>query len=137
MFKLLLASLLVLSCSTATKTPQVEQKQRGDSCSNNSRSIDKRHLTIVAKSKASKLVSCFKNYLRFEKNKKQKISTCNILTIRKNGNVKFAYSRGHVESRLPKPMKMCMEQEFWKMQFRGLQLGRSHTIKFPLVFNSI
>jgi hypothetical protein len=137
MYKFLLISLLVLSCSTGTKTPKKETKQIGDSCANTSQSIDKRHLVIAAKSKAPELVSCFKNYLRFEENKKQKISTCNILTIKRNGSVKFAYSRGHEQSRLPKAMKMCMEQEFWKMRFKGLQLGKAHTIKFSLVFNSI
>lgn len=139
MFKLLILSFLVLSCSTGNKQSNTS-KAAGiskDTCSNSSNSIDIRHLVIAAKAKAPQLVSCFRNFLRFEEQKKQRISTCNILTIRKSGKVKFAYSRGSAQSRLPKAMKMCMEQEFWKMQFTGLQLGKSYTIKFPLLFNSI
>jgi hypothetical protein len=139
MFKLLLLSLLILSCSTGIdkSKPLKTANTKKTVCTNASNSIDIRHLVIAAKAKAPQLVSCFKNFLRFEETKKQRISTCNILTIRKSGKVKFAYSRGDAQSRLPKAMKMCMEQEFWKMKFTGLQLEKSYTIKFPLLFSSM
>jgi hypothetical protein len=92
---------------------------------------------MAAKIKSSVLANCFKNYLRFEKNKKQVISTCNQLAVRKNGKVSFVQTTNVHKKNLPKDFKMCVKQEYWKMNFEGLQLEQSHIIKFPLNFSSL
>lgn len=97
-----------------------------------------KHLVIAAKNQKQKnLVSCFKNYLKFEKNKQQKLMTCSQINIKRSGRVSFVKTISTNSDKIPKDFKWCMEQEFWRMDFAGLQLDRDYQIMFPLNFSSI
>jgi hypothetical protein len=102
-----------------------------------SESPDERSLIFAAKNKSTGIVNCFRNYLRFEKNKKQLIKTCTRLNVKKSGNVSFVKVLGVTPRNVPKDLQMCIEQEYWKMQFSGLQLERSYSVKFPLNLSSL
>lgn len=106
-------------------------------CSVEYNNVEKRHLVKAAKIKSSVLANCFKNYLRFEKNKKQTLSVCNQLYIKRSGRVSFVQVVNATRKALPKDLKMCIEQEYWAMNFKGLQLLNSHSIVFQLNFSSI
>lgn len=132
----------LLSCTTPARKKSVIQQPkptttRTSECTNEYADSDMRFLTKSAMYRSQALQSCFKNYLQFEENKKQTIYTCNVLTVNRQGKVSYVYSRGYKGSIIPKDLKMCLEQGFWKMQFKGLQLSRGYTIKFPLSFQSI
>lgn len=122
--------LLLVSCS------QVEvNKNQNSLCPETNQKIEDRHIVISIKSKVSSLAHCFKNYLKFEKNKKQSFKVCNVFSIAKNGTVTYSKAFG-LGKRIPKDFKMCLEQEFWMMNFAKLQLKRPANIKFPLEFKS-
>ena len=53
--------------------------------------------------------------INFEENKNQTIRVCNTLTVKRRGNVTFVSLRGFQGDRLPKDIKMCMTQEYLKM----------------------
>ena len=105
-------------------------------CSVQKPTQNQRHLIIAAKSKARLLERCFYHFMKFEENKKQKIFLCNNLTVERHGVVSFVYTRGQFGSSLPKDLKLCVEQEMWRMDFQGLQLSEKGTIQFPIEFNS-
>lgn len=106
-------------------------------CSKLYSETEKKHLVIAAKIKSSVLANCFRNYLRFETEKKQSISVCNQLSIKKSGRVSYVQITNANKRVLPKDLKMCIEQEYWKMDFEGLQLESSHLIEFQLNFASV
>lgn len=136
-----LSTILALcSCSSVNSIQKPKKSQAGFNtslCQTHAKSVDEKHLIIATQIKSSVMVNCFKNYLRFEKNKKQVISTCNQLAVRKRGDVSFVQVTNANKRSLPKDLKMCIEQEYWKMDFSGLQLDQSYIIKFPLNFSSI
>lgn len=130
-----------MGCTSSSKTDDSklkkftsEQKLKG--CHGENNSLEQRHLAIAAKNKVKVFSRCFDNFIKFEKNKNQKFYTCMLLTIHKNGAVKYVYSRGQFGTEPPKDLKMCIEQEMWGMDFSGLQLGKSLTVRFPVEFNS-
>ncbi len=106
-------------------------------CNYGKRPIEVRHLELSAQAKSKQLAYCFKNFLRFEENKRHRFSTCNSLTVSKNGDVHSVFvSSTNRGNPLPKDFKMCMTQELRKMTFKGLQLDQAHQIRFPLVFQT-
>ena len=138
-YKLTLLAALLVSCSTNNQVKKGHSRVESSKsdCSNDSENWDKKFLTISARHHSKQLSHCFQNYIRFETNKKQTIKTCNILGVNRSGKVTYVYSRGMKGTIIPKDLKMCMEQDFWKMHFKGLQLEKGYTIKFPLGFKSI
>lgn len=132
---------MILGCSSpkkkAVKEPRdFSDEQKFADCNSQNRSIDQRHLAIAAKNKSRVFGSCFNNFIKFEKNKNQILFTCNLLTINPDGGIKYVYSRGQFGTDLPKDLRMCLEQEMWKMDFSGLQLNQTLTVQFPVEFNS-
>jgi hypothetical protein len=79
---------------------------------------------------------CFKNYLRFEKNKKQSFNICHNLNVAKSGKVTYTKAYGIGKS-LPKDFSMCIEQELWLLNFEKLQMKRPSYINFSYKYNSI
>ncbi len=133
--------LLIVSCSNIkvinSEGSQPQAVYEENECGFAARDVEERHLIVAAKIKSSVMANCFKNWLRFEDNKKQKISTCNQLSIRRNGSVSYVQVTEANGKQLPKDFKMCVRQEYWKMSFSGLQLDNSHVIRFPLNYSSI
>jgi len=129
---ILATALLVASCSSNQNT----SSKRGGICSENTSAVQDRHLIISAKSKSKILVRCFKNYIKFETNKKQSFKFCSNINVAKSGMVTYTKVFG-LGNKLPKDFKMCLEQEYWMMNFKGLQLEKSAYIHFPLEFSSI
>ena len=133
--------LLVSSCAHEVTKSKPKKKirktsRRFNDCTLEMNDISNRHLVIAAQSKARAFQKCFQNYLRFEQDKNQTIAVCNLLTVKRTGKVSFVYTRGHLGHQLPKDLKMCIEQEFWKINFSGLQLQKQHQIRFPIEFKS-
>lgn len=89
---------------------------------------------MMANSQQNKLMRCFKNYLRFESNKKQQITVCNTLNVKRSGKVSYAKVFG---PKVPKDLAMCLEQELWIMNFSPLQLDNNIYVQYPLTFKSI
>ena len=92
---------------------------------------------MAAKIRSSVLANCFKNYLKFETNKKQKISVCNQLSIKKNGRVSYVQVTNANKKKIPEDLRMCIVQEYRTMNFKGLQLDNAHLIQFQMNFSSI
>ena len=136
--KFIFVLIWLVSCSTKKEIRVKTRKKhnQNEKCENKRSSSDLHFLTISAKHHSRILTHCFKTYMRFETNKKQTIKTCNVVTVRKNGQVKYAYTRGYKGTILPKDIKMCMKQGLLQMRFKGLQLKKGHTIKFPISFQS-
>lgn len=105
-------------------------------CPETNNEMENRHVVISAKSQSHSLARCFKNYLKFEKDKKQTIKVCNVLNVAKSGKVTYSKAFG-LGKRLPKDFQMCLEQEYWMMNFSKLQLDKPAYIKFPLEFKSL
>ncbi len=122
--------LLLVSCSQAPVN-----KKQNSICPETNQEIENRHVVMSAKSKSGSLARCFKNYLKFEENKKQSFKVCNVINVAKNGRVTYSKAFG-LGKRLPKDFKMCLEQEYWMMNFSKLQLDKPAYIKFPLEFKS-
>lgn len=134
----LLVFLFFLSCSNIQSiNKKTVKKEPRKECAPRRRGIETRHLVSAARIKSSVLASCFKNYLKFEKEKEQYMSTCNQIVVKKYGKVSFVQITNTNKKALPKGFKMCVEQEYWKMNFRGLQLSRTHMIKFKMNFSSL
>lgn len=123
--------LLIASCSQVPVNPK-----QNSLCPETNKEMENRHIIIAAKSKASPLARCFKNYIKFEEDKKQSFKVCNVINVAKNGKVTYSKAFG-LGKRLPKDFKMCLEQEYWMMNFSALQLQKPAYIKFPLEFKSI
>lgn len=121
--------LFLLSCT------QSQTKKQSSLCPETTKEMENRHVVISAKAQANVLVRCFKNYLKFEKEKKQTIKVCNVLNVAKSGKVTYSKAFG-IGMRLPKDFQMCLEQEYWMMNFVKLQLDKPAYIKFPLEFKS-
>ncbi len=128
--------IFALLSSCASSEPVTKAIVTGQ-CGNSSHDLATRHLSISAKIKASRLAYCFQNYLKFEEKKKQQISTCNQISVKRSGLVVFAQVTSNSKGRMPKDLKMCLTQEFRQMDFKELQLSHDLTIKFPLTFSSI
>jgi len=137
--KTLVLLFLMASCSSykEARIQEAVNAAKVDDCQDTDSFGDKKFLMASAIHHSKVLSRCFENFMRFETNKKQTVKTCNILTVRKDGKVTYAYTRGYKGTVLPKDLKMCMEQDFWKMHFKGLQLDKGYTIKFPVGFQSI
>ncbi len=134
MNKILLMAIILLMASCSTN--QKASKSQVGVCSPNTREVQDRHLIMSAKSKSKILARCFRNYLKFEKNKKQSIKFCSNINVSKAGKVTYSKVFG-IGSKLPKDFKMCLEQEYWMMNFKGLQLEKASYIHFPFEFNSL
>lgn len=94
--------------------------------------MEQRHLLKSIHAKGSSLSRCFQSYLKFHKEEKNVvIQSCNKLNITKSGKVYYAKVFG---SRIPKDFAMCLEQEFYRMNFKALQLDQSTSITFPVNF---
>lgn len=130
MIKKVLFLFLFVSCSQ-TK----HQNKQNSLCPETNKDMENRHIVISAKSKSGALVRCFKNFLKFEEIKEQSFKFCNVMNVAKNGKVTYAKAFG-LGKRLPKDFRMCLEQEYWMMDFSKLQLQRPGYIKFPLEFRS-
>lgn len=130
--------LLISSCAnvkTISQKPTNAPRMSGV-CKSEFDQFEGNNLVKVAQIKSSVMKNCFLNYLKFEKQKKQTISTCNQLSINRGGKVNYVQVTDLHKKRLPKDLQMCIKQEFWKMDFRGLQLAKSYVINFPLTFAS-
>lgn len=130
--------LFIISCANVKTISQrpINTSKMSDNCKSHFDQFEGNNLVKVAQIKSSIMKNCFLNYLRFEKEKKQTISTCNQLSISRRGKVNYVQVTDLHKKRLPKDLQMCIKQEFWKMDFRGLQLGKSYVINFPLTFAS-
>ncbi len=140
LYKLLILFLLI-SCASSRvseyKKSNVPSLPPGKCLTDPGNNVELKHLITGARIKSSSLAFCFKNYLRFEKEKKQLIGTCNQLSIKRSGRVSYVQVTNVNKKSLPKDFKMCLVQEYWKMSFKGLQLENSYIIKFPLQFSSL
>ena len=134
-----LISILSVSSLVAMMSCSSQPRQKKESgCKETKLLLEERHLVLSAKNqKQEHLVDCFRNFLKFEKNKHQKISTCNQISISRRGKVRFVQIRSEDKRALPKDLKMCLEQEFWRMDFAALQIKRDYIISFPLIFSSL
>lgn len=128
-FIFLSVALVFVSCATENK----KETTTNNLCDENDNKITDRHIVMSAKSKSQALTRCFINYLKFEENKKQTFKVCNVVNVAKTGQVTYSKVFA-LEGRIPKDFQMCLEQEFWMMNFSKLQLEESHYIKFPLEF---
>ena len=121
---------LVLSCS---QTRQIEKIN--SACKISDEDISQRHITLSVKTQQSVLTRCFKNYLKFQENKKQTLNFCNVIHVSQNGKVSYSKVFG-IGSNVPNDFKMCLEQEYWMMNFSKLQLQKPTYVKFPLEFRA-
>lgn len=96
---------------------------------------ESRHLIIAAKLQASSLSACFKNYIKFEENKNQSFNVCHKFNVSKVGEVTYSKAYG-INQSLPKDFEMCLEQQIWMMNFKGLQLQEADYINFSLKYQS-
>lgn len=135
---ILLATLI--SCSNAKMIKESPKSGQGvvnsRTCKTEFNHFEGRNLITAAQIKSTVLKNCFLNFLKFEQNKKQTIGTCNQLSISGGGKVNYVQVTDLNRKQLPKDLIMCMKQEYWKMNFSGLQLERSYIINFPLTFKS-
>ncbi len=115
---------LVIGCST-----HKEAKTTSKVCLGNDDSIEKRHAVISAKRQGRALANCFKNYIRFQENKKQSINICHQISIKVSGKVNSTRVFG-IDTKIPNDLKMCLEQSLWVMNFKSLT-----NIKFCLFFS--
>ncbi len=138
MLKLVILLTFLGSCSQVKRIPEVKRSNNPSTlaCYSKHDDFDGKNLIQVAQIKSSDLTYCFKNYLRFEENKKQTLSVCNQLAINSKGKVGFVQVNDLYKKNLPRDFQMCLKQEFWKMDFSALDLTKSHSIRFPLVFKS-
>lgn len=114
------------------------QSHSGSYCERTqSESADERSLIFAAKNKSNGIINCFRSYLRFEEKKRQLIKTCTRLEVNRSGRVTYTKVLGVSPRIVPKDLQMCLEQEYWKMEFHGLQLDRSYSLKFPLNLSSL
>ena len=145
---LLLALLALYGCTTGPvkEVSNVKRlrpidpklKRAEKECLSSHSDFDGRNLITVAQIKSSDFSYCFSNYLRFEKQKESvSISSCNQISISRKGKVGYVQVTDLYKKHLPNDFKMCLEQEFWKMNFKGLGLSKSYIIRFPLTFKSM
>jgi hypothetical protein len=125
----LLFVFLFASCSTKTK-------KAVHKCEESPSITQDRHIIISAKLKMASLGNCFKNYLRFEENKKQSFNICHNFNVAKSGKVTYSKAYGIGKS-IPKDFRMCIEQELWLMNFKKLQLEKPSYINFSFKYKSI
>lgn len=130
MIKRVLFLFFIVSCS---QTPG--NKKQNSRCLETNQEMANRHIVMSVKSKSGSLARCFKNFIKFEQNKKQSFKVCNVINVAKGGKVTYSKAFG-LGKRLPKDFKMCLEQEYWMMSFTKLQLMKPAYIKFPLEFKS-
>ena len=119
------------------KSSEASKASKAAFCKQQYSETEKRHLVMAAKIKSSVLANCFRNFLRFEENKKQSLSVCNQISVKRDGRVSYVQVTNANRRTLPKDLKMCIEQEYWRMNFSGLQLAENHLIQFQLNFSSI
>ncbi len=124
--------LVLVLLSSCTSSP----KKNTHKCELAPNETQDRHVIIAAKLKMSSLAKCFKNYLQFEKNKKQSLNICHNMNVAKNGKVTYTKAYG-IGKPIPNDFKMCIEQELWMMNFSKLQLEKPSFINFSFKYNSI
>jgi hypothetical protein len=121
----------VMACSHSV----VQTVKNKTSFCTESEDISHRHIKLAITSNGQGLSRCFQNYLKFEENKKQMIRTCSIVHINRSGVVHYAKVLP-IEGVIPKDFQMCLEQEYWSMNLKGLQLENNMEVKFPMNFTS-
>ena len=132
MKKFFLICLLGLSFSCSQAPANKEAALR---CPDTSGKMESRHVIISAKSQTGPLGRCFRDFLKFEENKKQSFKVCSVINVNKAGKVTYSKVFG-LDKRIPKDFQMCLEQEYWMMSFVKLQLRAPAYVKFPLEFKS-
>lgn len=132
MYKLIVFSLLLLGVACSQGALKDKSKQP---CSLKDNKIQDRHVVMSAKSHTKSLSRCFKHYMKFETEKKQSFNVCSVLNVAKSGKVTYSKVYG-IGKRIPKDFKMCLEQEYWMMNFSKLQLETQAYIQFSLQFKS-
>lgn len=138
-FKLIiiLSPFILGACTSSSQSMSSNGRKFVDKCESPKGPAEIKYLTTAAQvSAAKKIGHCFQNYMRFEENKNQSIKVCSTLTVKKRGHISFVHLRGFQGDRLPKDIKMCMTQEYLKMNFKKMQLARKYTIRFPINFQS-
>lgn len=116
--------LLAIACSS--KEVPVSPK---NFCEIESNIIDKRAILINVNSKSDQINNCFKNYLKFTKEKEYSFNGCVRLLVSKRGQTKRVNVIG---PRLPTDLKMCIEQELWTFNFANLYLSQEVKLQFPI-----
>lgn len=112
---------LLYSCSQSqtTKSTQIEEVP----FCQEPQHIEQRHLALGVRSKQKSFNNCVQNFMKFEANKNQTIQYCIKVNSSRGGDpiaVKvLPYSSVSIS---PKSLAMCIEQEIWQMNFKGLQL---------------
>jgi hypothetical protein len=123
----------ITSCSSVDKTMQNYKRQ----CSIKQNSIEARHASLSIKADPA-LKNCFKNYLRFQKEKKQVLHICHSLNIKKDGKVSFSSVKEFGgKNALSNDFKMCLEQALWAQNLKSLQLSEKVFINFPITYQSL
>lgn len=128
--KYILLLFLLVSCAQTNGSKQVDSR-----CPETSKEMENRHVIISAKSQTGPLGRCFRDFLKFEENKKQSFKVCSAINVNKSGRVTYTKVFG-LDKRIPKDFQMCLEQEYWMMNFSKLQLDKPAYVKFPLEFKS-
>jgi hypothetical protein len=123
---------LVTGCSSISKH-STGKKNTNLQCDDEGQSIVSRHIALQVSSQKNRLVHCFKNFLQFEENKEQTIHVCNNINVARSGKVTYAKVNG---IKLPKDLKMCLEQQLWTMNFRAIQPTKNISVRFPITFRS-
>ena len=127
----LFLAFLTVSCSSEKVSSVPGAKDGESSCSKNSLAAE--HVSISSHANSSKFNGCFLNHLRLNGLDALEAKICAYLVIRPNGEVSHAKVKGLDES-LSTDLRWCLEQEFWKMNYSGLQFDVSQKIKFPISF---
>jgi len=122
---------LLGSCST-----HEARNKSAHSCLLDSHSTEQEHIIISAKSQGGSFISCFQNYLRFEKEKKQTVHVCHALLVEKSGKVTYSKVSG-INERVPNDFRLCLEQSLWIMNFKSLQLSGEVYLQFPIKYESL
>ena len=135
MIKLLIPLLILTSCSSHLKESKpLKDKNYTKQCYIKQNSLEAKHAALSI-SRDSALVNCFKNYLRFQKNKKQSVSVCHSINIEKSGKPSYVKVKG-LEYKLSNDFKICLEQALWVKNLKGLQLSEKIYINFPINYSS-
>ena len=125
MIKKFIILLLVISCS---QTKEKKVTSSNPSCTTN-KLLDK-HVRIYSEYNMGTLKNCLVNYIKLNPKASLSIKTCNTLVLNR-GKVVGAtvYGKG-----LPRDLKWCIEQAFWKADLSLLQIKNKTTVKFPLSY---
>ncbi|MCT4643256.1 MAG: hypothetical protein N4A33_13275 [Bacteriovoracaceae bacterium] len=118
--------LLLASCSS-------DKKSNVYSCKTFSDRVDQRAILMNLSSRSKDFLNCYKNFLKFEKDKSKNLKACVNLSVTKMGRVKGVTIKR--QKGFPTSLKMCIEQQLWSYNFKSLILSQSTWIQFPIEFN--